>query len=590
MLFPIQNKFRSIIELSGFWKFKVDKEKKGEENNWHNGFDSDIEIAVPGSWNEQLEELGLLHYMGTCWYSRKITLPENLTGGKIFLRFGSVDYFSKVWVNGKLAGENNIGFMPFEFDLNGLAEVGKEAEIIVMVNNELTGETIPQGISSEQYQNENRLREETNPPARFDFSPFGGIHRPVRVIALPKSHVSSVIIDSQIKADGAEIILNAEITGRADAIRVSISDGKKEWVVDSEINSGTAAAKIAINNAKLWSPENPFLYDVKVNLLESGKSIDEYSLPFGIREIKIENNRLMLNGKEIYLKGFGKHEDFSVIGKGLFLPLIVKDFELLKWINANSFRTSHYPYAEEILQYADRKGILVIDEVPAVSLDLRVANENTLVNHKDFVKRLVERDYNHPSVIIWAAGNEPNIVGYDGYYDGSGRKYWKEVFDYFRTLDDSRPITVPNCTRAGIYDPVFEFSDIVSINRYYGWYEHPGDLEFAAERLSAEMDKLFELYGKPVLFTEFGADTMPGFHSTSLQMFTEEYQTKLIEEYIKVIRSKNYTVGEHVWNFADFRTPQHFRRVVLNLKGVFTRERAPKNVAFRLKEIWEKER
>lgn len=82
--------------------------------------------------------------------------------------------------------------------------------------------------------------------------------------------------------------------------------------------------------------------------------------------------------------------------------------------------------------------------------------------------------------------------------------------------------------------------------------------------------------------------TMPGFHATSEQMFTEEYQAKLIEEYMKLIESKDYTVGEHIWNFADFRTPQHFRRVVMNLKGVFTRSREPKLAAFRIKELWSK--
>ena len=100
------------------------------------------------------------------------------------------------------------------------------------------------------------------------------------------------------------------------------------------------------------------------------------------------------------------------------------------------------------------------------------------------------------------------------------------------------------------------------------------------------MEELHARYKKPILITEFGADSLAGSHSTSLQMFTEEYQAKLIEEYIRCIESKPYTIGEMVWNFADFRTPQHFRRVVLNLKGVFTRDREPKLAAFKLKELW----
>ncbi len=321
-------------------------------------------------------------------------------------------------------------------------------------------------------------------------------------------------------------------------------------------------------------------------MISANKIIDEYALPIGVRKIKIQGNELCINNKSIYLKGFGKHEDFSTIGKGLFLPLIVKDFALMKWLNANSFRTSHYPYSEEMMFYADRKGIVVIDEIPAVSLDTRYVNNKSIQNHKEYIRRLIERDYNHPSVIMWSVGNEPNLVGAEEYYDGSGKKYWKEIFSYARSLDSLRPITVPNCTKAGINDPVFKFCDILSLNRYYGWYEYPGNLKYAAEILSKEMDAIYKRYKKPILFTEFGADTLPGSHSTSDQLFTEEYQASLIEMYIKVIRSKTYTIGEQLWNFADFRTPQHFRRVVQNLKGILTRERSPKLAAFKIKEIW----
>jgi beta-glucuronidase len=324
-------------------------------------------------------------------------------------------------------------------------------------------------------------------------------------------------------------------------------------------------------------------------LIYENSFVDEYEMPIGVREVKISKNKLLLNGKEIFLRGFGKHEDYWTIGKGLFLPLIVKDFQILKWINANSFRTSHYPYAEEILQYADRKGILIIDEVPAVSIDTRFVTDKTIINHKESISRLIERDYNHPCVIMWAIGNEPNLVGAESYFDGSGRKYWAQIFEHARSIDKTRPLTVPNCQRAGVDDPVFEFSDVLAVNRYYGWYENPGQITKAIELMENEMDTIFNKYKKPLMVTEFGADTMPGFHATSEQMFTEEYQAKLIEEYMKLIESKDYTVGEHIWNFADFRTPQHFRRVVMNLKGVFTRSREPKLAAFRIKELWSKE-
>lgn len=589
MLYPIVNNYRNTLDLNGIWNFKTDPDKKGEKEKWFKSFNTSVSIAVPGSWNEQLEELGLLHYTGNAWYSKNIFIPPSFKSNRIILRIGSVDYNSKFWIDGKFVGENKIGFLPVELDITGFISPGKESLLVILVNNELNDESIPQGITSGRFRNEKRLREETNPPTRFDFTPYGGIHRSVQLVSLPEISIDKIRIDTAILNTktgliNAEVFINTKIDG---IVSAEVMYGKKTIKTENRFRGNKSTLKLKIDNCKFWSPENPFLYDIKFKLLRGSEIIDEYLLPVGVREVVIKGNKFLLNGKEVYLKGFGKHEDFDVIGKGLFLPLMVKDFELMKWINANSFRTSHYPYSEEMMAYADRKGILVIDEVPAVSLDFRRVNGTTLKTHKVHIQRLIDRDYNHPSIIMWAVGNEPNLVGDQEYYNGSAKKYWKEIFGFTKKLDSSRPVTVPNCTRAGVNDPVFEFSDVISLNRYYGWYEYPGYLEEAVEILGKEMDTIYKKYKRPVLFTEFGVDTMPGFHSISTQMFTEEYQQLFLDAYIKLIRSKEYTIGEHVWNFADFRTPQHFRRVVLNLKGVFTRSREPKSAAFLLKKIWQ---
>ncbi len=577
-----------MLEVNSFWKFKADPEKKGENEKWYNDFESSVEIAVPGSWNEQLEELGLLHYVGRAWYSKKIFLPAHFSDKRIWLRIGSADFSSKIWINGIIAGESEFGFLPNDVEITAFVKVGAENLIVVTVSNELSDDSIPQGITPEHYTNEDRMREETNPPTRFDFSPFGGIHRPVIVYSTPKTFIRGLRVNTTIvNASQGRVEIAAEIDGKNfSSFSAEVNDSKSSTVASSKSDEVGATHELIINDCRFWSNDDPYLYMLRIFLYSNDKIEDEYSLNIGVREVKIEKNNLLLNGKEVFLKGFGKHEDFPVAGKGLFLPLIVKDFQLMKWINSNAFRTSHYPYAEDVLLHADKMGVLVIAEAPAVSLDLRYTSSKALDNHKRFIQKMVERDYNHPSVIVWSVGNEPNIVGDKGYYNGSGRNYWKEIFEFTRSLDMSRPITVPNCAMAGLDDPVFEFSDILSINRYYGWYEYPGNLELALERLTFDMETLYAKYNKPVLVTEFGADSLAGFHSTSLQMFTEEYQTKLIEEYIRCIESKPYTIGEMVWNFADFRTPQHFRRVVLNLKGVFTRDREPKLSAFKLKEIW----
>jgi len=588
MLYPQNNKCRSVVDISGIWKFKVDPDKKGESEGWFNGFDSESDIAVPGSWNEMLEEEGLLDYSGDGWFLTKTFIPLYFNEKEIWLRIGSADFHSKLWINGNYIGENNGGYLPFEFNISKFANPGEDVVLVILVNNELTNETIPQGITAEEYEQEGRLREETYPPARFDFSPNGGIHRPVKLHSTSKNFIDKVKIDTKVLSDqkGKAIIKVDAINSDGYNCKLTLTGNETELVKTSDVENGNSKIEFLVENCKYWSHKVPYLYQLKIQLENDSEVIDEYIMKIGIREVKVEGNKFLLNGEEIYLTGFGKHEDFWIIGKGLFTPLLVKDFGIMKWINANSFRTSHYPYADEIMQYADEKGFLVIDEVPAVSLDLRVSNGNTLKNHKEFLRKLIERDYNHPSVIMWAAGNEPNLVGAKDYYDGRAFEYWKEIFAYTRELDNTRPITVPNCQRAGINDPVFEFSDILTINRYYGWYEHPGKLDKALQYLENEMDEIYNKYEKPIMITEFGADTVTGMHAISDQMFSEEYQTKIISMYIELFRKKDYVIGEHIWNFADFRTPMHFRRVMLNLKGVFTRERLPKSVAFKLKEIW----
>jgi len=590
MLYPVRNKYRQIIDLSGIWKIKIDYNETGEKEKFYEGFESDLEIAIPGSWNEQLDEIGLLNYIGTVWFYKKVFIPEDFYNKTIWLRIGSADYNSKIWINGYYIGQNQIGFLPFEFDISHYIVLGEFANIVISVNNKLNENSIPQGITSENYLKENRLREETYPPTRFDFFPFGGIHRPVLIYTTPKRYIRNIRFETKITGTNtasAKIkITTQNFTYGLAKVILSQKNFIKSF--QEKLINNSAEIEVDVDNCKFWSPSNPYLYNLQIQILEGKNIIDEYEMPVGIREVKIVNNKLLLNGEEIFLRGFGKHEDFWIIGRGLFLPLMIKDFQLLKWINANSFRTSHYPYSEEILQYADRHGIMVIDEVPAVSIDTRYVTDKTIQNHKEYITRLIERDYNHPSVIMWSLGNEPNLVGADSYFDGSGRKYWEQIFEHARKLDETRPFTVPNCKHAGIDDPVFELSDVLSINRYYGWYENPGQILKAIELMNNEMELLYKKYNKPIFVTEFGADTVPGLHSISEQMFTEEYQAKFIEEYIKLIESKDFTIGEHVWNFADFRTAQHFRRVVMNLKGVFTRNREPKLAAFRIKELWSK--
>jgi len=344
-----------------------------------------------------------------------------------------------------------------------------------------------------------------------------------------------------------------------------------------------------IQKGRFWSPKDPHLYRLHVEMRVNDILKDEYILPFGVREISVQGDQLLLNHKPIFLKGFGRHEDFPVLGKGFSHTVAAKDIEIMKWIGANSFRTTHYPYAEEAIGLADRHGFLVINEIPAVSLNMSKVNSNTLHRHKQMIKELIERDNNHPSVIMWSIGNEPGIWGEKEAVSKSADQYWKTVYEYTKKMDNSRPVILPVCSKWGKRDIGLKYSDIISLNRYWGWYENPAELDKAENILRREIEEFHDLYKKPIFLSEFGADSIEGYHAAQPQLFTEEYQVALIKKYFEIIESYSFTVGEHVWNLTDFRTAQHHRRAIFNKKGVFNRQRAPKSVAYTIRKHWKSE-
>ena len=589
MLYPQTNRCRSAFDLSGFWRIKADPDGIGAKNQWMNGFEADAEVGVPGSWNEQLAELGMMNYVGVVWYQKSFFIPAGLSRSKIYLRFGSADFHARIWLNGRFAGEHQGGYLPFECDITDIIDDDAENSVIVSIDNRLSHDTIPQGVTHDDYTAFGKQRDQTYPATVFDFFAYGGINRHVSLLAVHETHLRKIHVDSEIDGSSGSLIFSTALndTAASPVLVVSLYDGERKIdEVRPEKNASTFEGRFSIKSCQFWSPEDPHLYTLRFEVFEDERLVDEYILDTGVREIKVTETDILLNGKPVFLKGFGKHEDFAVLGKGLSYPLIVKDFQLMKWIGANSFRTSHYPYAEEVMQLADRMGFLVIDEVPAVSLNFRHVTDRTLDAHIRSISELIERDRNHPSVICWSVANEPGIWGEAESISVVAENYWTRIFSHTRDLDPSRPITLPTFPKWREKDPVYKFCDFLSLNRYWGWYEIPGDLEKAGNALREEINVLRDAYRKPILLSEFGADTIEGLHATYPQLFTEEYQTMMIRKYFEIIESFDCTVGEHIWNFADFRTAQHYRRVVMNRKGVFNREREPKAVAFAIRSHW----
>lgn len=325
-------------------------------------------------------------------------------------------------------------------------------------------------------------------------------------------------------------------------------------------------------------PEPGYLYSLEVELLDTyGDLVDKYIQPVGIRTVTWTNTSLFINNKPIYMHGFGKHEDSEIRGKGLDLPVIVRDFNLIKWVGANAFRTSHYPYSEEIMDLADQLGIMVIDECPSVNTE--IFSDSLLSKHKISLTELIKRDKNRPAVIVWSAANEPRTQQF------AAKEYFRKVIEHIRILDPTRPTTIVEAQNVNVVNSS-EFVDIVSFNRYNAWYSNEGNLDVVIEKVVNEATAWHNKFNKPVMMQEYGADTLEGLHFTPDFVWSEEYQVDLMSKHFQAfdeLRAQGFFIGEFIWNFADFKTKQDYTRVGGNKKGIFTRNRQPKASAHHLR-------
>lgn len=586
MLYPRESETREIKDLSGFWRFRADPGESGFKKAWHRrALEEAVPMAVPASFNDLTQDAALRDYVGWVWYQTDSFAPEAWRDKKVSLRVGAASHRAVLYCNGHEIARHEGGFLPFAGDASPHLKYGASNRITVAIDNRLNWNSLPVGRVT--------TYNDAVHPAGFkvqeifaDFFNFSGIHRPVRFVVTPKECIEDVTLFTGLQGAAGTVDYHILRTGRG-RIKVRILAGDGTCVAAG----GNSKGKITIRNVKAWSPDHPHLYIFEASLVSGdGRLLDRYRLPFGVRTVEVRGARFLLNGKPVYFKGFGKHEDADIRGKGLDEAINLKDFNLLKWTGANSFRTSHYPYCEEIMNLADEQGFMVIDEVPAVGMNLWNPNERifrkgrvdkkTQAAHLRQMEELIIRDKNHPCVIMWSVGNEPASC------EKECGAYFKPVFRLTRRLDPSRPVT---CVVNADWDrcTVTALSDVVCVNRYFAWYGDSGRLDLIGHQLKRDLTSWHRRFpGKPVFLTEFGADAVAGVHTLPPKMFSEEFQCDFLKEYFKVLDSLSFVVGEHVWCFADFATKQSVMRVTGNRKGVFTRAREPKAAAFLLRERW----
>ncbi len=631
MLYPINTASRIRIDLGGIWDFKPD-DGRGFAEGWpERPLEEPMTMPVPASYNDLKEEIALRDHYGWVFYQRSIEIPSYIRARqRVVLRCDAVTHHAIVYLNGTKIAEHRGGFLPFETEIGELLRDGGNL-LTIAVDNTIDDTTLPVGKEGGMFESPSpsgrtyRSRLRQNRP-NFDFFNYCGITRSVEIYTTPRHYIRDITVTAALHGEDAELFYEiedgfTESSAMADcraegaesgADRKAARAGRPETdtaaggeepaclveVLDREGSLAAAGTgrrgSILLPKVHLWQPLAAYLYTIRVTMGE-----DVYELPYGVRTVEVRGQQFLINGKPFYFKGCGKHEDTFPNGRGLNLPMSVKDISLMKWQHANSFRCSHYPYSEEMMRLADEEGIVVIDETPAVGINLcfggganfegqpigtfdREHGIRTFAHHQEVIRDLIARDKNHACVVMWSLANEPDSSA-EGAYE-----YFRPLYELARESDpQKRPCTLASVMMAGgpDTDVSARLSDVICLNRYYGWYVGGPELDGPEELLRAELRE-WEKTGKPVLFTEYGADTVAGLHDTTPVMYTEEYQVEYYKMNNRVFDEFRCVVGEQAWNFADFATSQSLVRVQGNRKGLFTRDRRPKLAAHYFRERW----
>ncbi|WP_209329267.1 glycoside hydrolase family 2 TIM barrel-domain containing protein [Lunatimonas salinarum] len=497
-------------DLDGTWKFKTDPNNLGESGQWFRknidaqGWD---DMEVPGNWDLHNE---YAHYVGKGWYTKSFSLPSEWGSKAVILSFEGVYHDCTVWLNGKKLGENNSGFLPFEFDISALIDREGENTLTVCADN-----TFKRGAIWN----------------------WGGVRRPVKLVAydgirITRQHITPTInLENKEAEVGIRIFLEnlaSEETLVSGELSLSSKSGFRRMLPFSTSIPSIGRQEVFVSTLirksdfHLWHFDDPFLYESEVTL--HGISHVPIRNSFGLRKLEIdpENYQMRLNGESVRLMGVNLVPDARTTGNTLPLWQIQKDVDLIKSLNGNFARLSHLPLPEEMLEYLDQRGMLIVSEIPLWGYD-PLADPNNQVPF-DWLKRLVELQYNHPSIVGWSTGNEI------GYYPGA-REYVEKSVDYVRQLDSTRFVTNVTYT-AQFEDDYIRFTDLGMLNKY-------------GANLAPVTRQQHKMHPDKVMFySEYGI----GQFGESLDATFE------IGTLIDSLRNLPYLIGASIWTYNDYRS------------------------------------
>jgi hypothetical protein len=436
-------------------------------------------IQVPGDWTMQGFSVRPNAAAG---YWRSFIVPAEWLGSRIMLRSDGVQSKAEVWINGRKAGSHLGGFTAFELDITDLLDGAANTIALAVANESLADEL----ASSAQY-------------AGYQ---IGGITRKMYLMALPTVNIASLKIETDFDRDYSDALLRIRSTisnegkekanGLSCIFSVADEEGRgvpleKFCSEEFSLNPGESAKKVfeaKIQNPRQWDGEHPNLYVLAMQLKKGTEILEAVKQRFGFREVEVVGNQVFVNGRPIKVRGVNRHETHPLLGRSLNPDLWRKDAELFRNANINYIRTSHYPPAEEFLDFCDELGLFVELEAPLVWVghgantkwennDPHAAAIRPLILQE--VSEAIAFNWNHPSVIFWSLANEsawgPN---------------WAEALRVADALDSTRPKT--------FHDQAFgEYNNYGSVSLPIANFHYPGPQ--GAEKVAD--------FKRPILFGEY---------------------------------------------------------------------------------------
>lgn len=551
-----EHSFRNTIDLCGEWEFCLDPDNKGEAEQWYKNFPSDFRyINVPQCWNTELD---LYQYFGTAWYRTEIETEACL----LHLTFGAVSGLCKVYLDGEFLGEHYGGWTAFSFDKSVAAGVHTLVLSVDASSNKLN----------------------TIPLQKVDWYHYGGIIRSVEATQFTSPYIAGHRAAYKLNdaMDTATLSLSFKMVhpeGKAFATNVSLFvEGEK--VAEQRVQVGTdgevVLGEVTLGNIELWEIGRGKLYEVRL-VTDSDDVYDR----IGFRKIEVKDTQIFLNGKSIFIKGVNRHEHHPDWGFAVPFNLSKRDVAIIKDLNCNMVRGSHYPNSHAFLDLLDREGILFWSEIPMWGFPAEaLADEVTERRACQMHREMIEQYYNHPCIVMWGLHNEVATHTEEGY------ALTKTLNALVRSLDDSRLITFAS-DKFLKGDKCTEFADVVSLNYYFGWYS--GGVEQWEQFVKGLRGMLQErgCGDKPILMSEFGAAALYGYSSFNHDRWTMQYQSDMLEKVITLCDKEDGVCGTLVWQFCDINSDMEVNRArSFNNKGILDEYRRPKMAYDTVKKLY----